>query len=146
MSSRSWPMCNGSSRDGPIETSEAHPYTLRIISKISIRYAVELTTKGKAYVDEMTPEQTDEFRRMGKESPFRNRPVAENLDLFARMKAGEFPDNSLTLRAKIDMSAPNVWLRDPVLYRVRHAMHHRTGDKWRYLSDVRLGAYPERLH
>ncbi len=93
-------------------------------------YAVELTTKGKAYVDEMTPEQTDEFRRMGKESPFRNRPVAENLDLFARMKAGEFPDNSLTLRAKIDMSAPNVWLRDPVLYRIRHATHHRTGDKW----------------
>ena len=93
-------------------------------------YAVELIRKGKAYVDEMTPEQTDEFRRAGKESPFRNRSIEENLALFGRMKAGEFLDNSLTLRAKIDMSAPNVWLRDPVLYRVRHASHHRTGNQW----------------
>jgi glutaminyl-tRNA synthetase len=93
-------------------------------------YAVHLVQKGKAYVDEMTPEQTDEYRRIGKESPFRNRPIEENLDLLARMKAGEFPDNSRTLRAKIDMEAPNVWLRDPVLYRIRHASHHHTGDKW----------------
>jgi glutaminyl-tRNA synthetase len=93
-------------------------------------YAVELIRKGKAYVDEMSPEQTDEFRRTGKESPYRNRSIEENLDLFGRMKGGEFPDNSLTLRAKIDISAPNVWLRDPVLYRIRHASHHRTGDKW----------------
>src|SRR4029079_3799382 len=77
-------------------------------------YAVALIQKGRAYVDEMTPEQTDEFRRMAKESPFRNRSIEENLDLFGRMKAGEFPDNTLTLRAKIDMAAPNVWLRDPV--------------------------------
>ena len=93
-------------------------------------YAVELVRKGKAYVDDMTPEQTDEFRRIGKESPFRNRSVEENLDLLARMKAGEFPDGTRTLRAKIDMSAPNVWLRDPVLYRIRHAEHHHTGNKW----------------
>jgi len=94
-------------------------------------YAVDLVRKGKAYVDEMSPEQTDEYRRVGRESPFRNRSVEENLDLLGRMKAGEFADNTHTLRAKIDMTAPNVWLRDPVLYRIRHASHHRTGDKWR---------------
>ncbi len=93
-------------------------------------YAVDLVRKGKAYVDDMSPEQTDEFRRTGKESPFRNRAVEENLDLLGRMKAGEFPDNSRTLRAKIDMSAPNIWLRDPVLYRIRHAEHHHRGNKW----------------
>jgi glutaminyl-tRNA synthetase len=93
-------------------------------------YAVALIQKGKAYVCDMTPEETDEFRRLGKESPFRIRPVAENLDLFARMKAGEFPDGARTLRARIDMSAPNVWLRDPVLYRIRHAQHHQTGGEW----------------
>ena len=93
-------------------------------------YAVELVRKGKAYVDEMPPDQTDEYRRLGRESPFRNRPVDENLDLLARMKAGEFPDGAKTLRAKIDMQAPNVWLRDPVLYRIRHAEHHHTGNKW----------------
>jgi glutaminyl-tRNA synthetase len=93
-------------------------------------FALQLVRKGKAYVDEMPPDQTDEYRRIGKESPFRNRPLEENLDLFARMKAGEFPDGARTLRAKIDMQAPNVWLRDPVLYRIRHAEHHHTGNKW----------------
>jgi glutaminyl-tRNA synthetase len=93
-------------------------------------YAVELVQKGKAYVCDMTPEETDEYRRLGKESPFRNRSVEENLDLLTRMKAGEFPDGARTLRAKIDMSAPNMWLRDPVLYRIRHAEHHQTGNKW----------------
>jgi len=93
-------------------------------------YAVDLIRKGKAYVDDMSPEETDEYRRIGKESLFRNRAIKENLDLFARMKAREFPDNSRTLRAKIDMKAANVWLRDPVLYRIRHASHHQTGDKW----------------
>src|ERR1700730_4871375 len=93
-------------------------------------YAVDLVQKGKAYVDDISPEETDEYRRIGKESLFRNRAIQENLDLLARMKAGEFPDNSRTLRAKIDMKAPNVWLRDPVLYRIRHASHHQTGDKW----------------
>jgi glutaminyl-tRNA synthetase len=93
-------------------------------------FAVELVRKGKAYVDEMPPDQTDEYRRVGKESPFRNRPIEENLDLFSRMKAGEFPDGAKTLRAKIEMQAANMWLRDPVLYRIRHAEHHHTGDKW----------------
>jgi glutaminyl-tRNA synthetase len=94
------------------------------------KYAIQLVRKSKAYVCDMSQEQTDEFRRLGKESPFRNRAAEESLDLFARMKAGEFSDGARTLRAKIDMSAPNMWLRDPVLYRIRHAEHHRTGNKW----------------
>ncbi len=94
------------------------------------QFAVELIAKGKAYVDDMTAEETDEFRRLGKASRFRNRPAEENRDLFERMKGGEFPDGTRTLRAKIDVNAPNVWLRDPVLYRIRHASHHHTGDKW----------------
>ncbi len=93
-------------------------------------YAVQLIRKGGAYVCDMTPEETDEFRRAGKESPFRTRSAEESLDLFARMKAGEFPDGARTLRARIDMSAPNVWLRDPVLYRIRHAAHHQTRKEW----------------
>jgi glutaminyl-tRNA synthetase len=93
-------------------------------------YAIELVRRGKAFVCDMTPEETDEYRRVGKESPFRNRSIEENLDLLARMKAGEFPDGTRTLRAKIDMSAPNIWLRDPVLYRIRHAEHHHTGNTW----------------
>ena len=93
-------------------------------------YAAELIRKGKAYVCDMTPEETDAYRRLGKPSGFRDRSVEENLDLFARMKTGEFPDGARTLRAKIDVNAANVWLRDPVLYRIRHASHHRTGDKW----------------
>jgi glutaminyl-tRNA synthetase len=93
-------------------------------------YAVELIRKGKAYVDDMSRQETDEYRRIGKASSFRDRSVDESLDLFARMKAGEFPDGARTLRAKIDVDAANVWLRDPVLYRIRYATHHRTGDKW----------------
>jgi len=94
------------------------------------QYAVELIRKGKAYVCDMTPEETDACRRLGKASVYRDRSVEENLDLFARMKAGEFPDGARTLRAKIDVKAANVWLRDPVLYRIRHTPHHRTGDRW----------------
>ncbi|MEO8044183.1 MAG: glutamine--tRNA ligase/YqeY domain fusion protein [Spartobacteria bacterium] len=94
------------------------------------QFAQELVHKGKAYVCDMTAEETDEYRRLGQDSPFRNRTVQENLDLLARMKAGEFLDGARTLRAKIDMQAPNVWLRDPVLYRIRHAAHHQTGDAW----------------
>jgi len=93
-------------------------------------YAVDLVRAGKAYVCDMTPEETDAYRRLGKASAFRDRSVKENLDLFAQMKAGEFADGGRTLRAKIDVNAANVWLRDPVLYRIRHASHHRTGDKW----------------
>jgi len=94
------------------------------------KYAVDLVRTGKAYVCDMTPEETDAYRRLGKASGFRDRSIEENLDLFAQMKSGEFPDGARTLRAKIDVNAANVWLRDPVLYRIRHASHHRTGDKW----------------
>jgi glutaminyl-tRNA synthetase len=97
-------------------------------------FAVQLIEKGLAYVDDLTAEQTDEYRgspdRPGKESPYRTRSVEENLDLFARMRKGEFPDGARTLRAKIDMTSPNIWLRDPVLYRIRHAEHHHTGNAW----------------
>lgn len=93
-------------------------------------FAVRLIERGKAYVDELSPEETDSYRQAGRESPHRNRPIAESLELFTRMKAGEFPDGSSTLRAKIDVTAPNVWLRDPVLYRIRHAAHHQTGAAW----------------
>jgi glutaminyl-tRNA synthetase len=93
-------------------------------------YAVELIKRGKAYVCDLTPDETDEYRRNAKESPFRNRSIAESLDLFARMKAGEFPDGKRTLRAKIDVTSPNIWMRDPLIYRIRHAEHHHTGAKW----------------
>ncbi len=93
-------------------------------------FAVALIKKGKAFVCDMTPDQTDEYRRLGKASPFRDRSVEENLDLFARMKAGEFPDGAKVLRAKIIVDAPNIWLRDPLLYRIKHTSHHQTGDKW----------------
>ncbi len=98
------------------------------------QWAVALIKKGNAYVDDLSPEETREYRgtltEPGRESPYRNRTVEENLDLFARMRAGEFPDGSRTLRAKIDMASPNLNLRDPVMYRIRHASHHRTGDEW----------------
>ena len=97
-------------------------------------YAVALVRKGLAYVCDLTPEEMEQYRgapdQPGKESPFQNRPVAESLDLFERMRAGEFPNGARTLRAKIDMGSANIWLRDPVLYRIRHAEHHHTGDKW----------------
>jgi glutaminyl-tRNA synthetase len=97
-------------------------------------YAIALIKKGKAYVCDLSAEDTDKYRgapdRPGKDSPFRNRSVEENLDLFTRMKHGEFPDGARTLRSKIDMASPNIWLRDPLLYRIRHAEHHHTGDKW----------------
>jgi glutaminyl-tRNA synthetase len=97
-------------------------------------YAVVLIRRGHAYVCDLSPADTDAYRgapdRPGKESPWRNRSVEESLDLFQRMKAGQFPDAARTLRARIDMAAPNVWLRDPVLYRIRHAEHHHTGNQW----------------
>ena len=96
--------------------------------------AVQLIRDGKAYVDSLTADEIREhrgtLREPGRESPHRNRSAAENLDLFARMRAGEFPDGAHVLRAKIDMTSPNVNMRDPVLYRVRRAHHHRTGDAW----------------
>jgi glutaminyl-tRNA synthetase len=97
-------------------------------------WAVQLIQGGKAYVCDLTAEQVREYRgtltEPGRESPYRNRSVAENLDLFERMRAGEFPDGARTLRAKIDMASANLNLRDPVMYRIVHAEHHRTGDKW----------------
>jgi glutaminyl-tRNA synthetase len=97
-------------------------------------FAVELIKAGKAYVCDLSPQEIKDYRgtlsEPGRESPYRNRSTAENLDLFERMKAGEFPDGTRVLRAKIDMAAPNLNLRDPVLYRILRATHHRTGDKW----------------
>ena len=97
-------------------------------------WAVQLIREGKAYVCDLTPEETREYRGTltspGKDSPYRGRSPEENLELFEKMRSGEFPDGSRTLRAKIDMAASNVNLRDPVMYRVLHAHHHRTGDKW----------------
>jgi len=97
-------------------------------------YAVELIKKGKAYVCDLTPDEVREYRgtlnEPGKESPFRGRPVEENLELFERMRGGEFPDGSKTLRAKIDMASPNLNLRDPVMYRISRAEHYRLGSKW----------------
>ena len=97
-------------------------------------YAVELIKKGSAYVCDLTAEQIREYRgtltKPGKDSPYRGRSVEENLNLFERMKKGEFPDGTRTLRAKIDMSHPNLNMRDPIMYRILHAAHHRSGDKW----------------
>ena len=114
---------------GPVEPFFASDYFTQLYD-----YAEELIRRGKAYVCDLTPEETDRYRgapdRPGTDSPFRNRSVDENLDWFRRMRAGEFPDGTRTLRARIDMTSPNVWLRDPVLYRIRHAEHHHTGAAW----------------
>jgi glutaminyl-tRNA synthetase len=117
----------GSDRDGraPLEPFYASDYFEQIYE-----YAVMLVKKGRAYVCDLTPDETDEYRRQAKESPYRNRGVEENLDLFTRMKNGEFPDGKRTLRAKIDVASPNIWMRDPLIYRIRHADHHHTGGKW----------------
>jgi glutaminyl-tRNA synthetase len=97
-------------------------------------YGVQLIQKGKAYVCDLSPEELRQYRgtltEPGVNSPYRDRSIEENLDLFERMKQGEFPDGAKTLRAKIDMSSPNLNLRDPVLFRILHASHHRTGDQW----------------
>lgn len=97
-------------------------------------WAVQLIKAGKAYVDDLTADEMRKSRgtltEPGKDSPYRNRSIEENLNLFERMRAGEFPDGSRTLRAKVDMSSPNLNMRDPVMYRIVHAEHHRTGNKW----------------
>jgi len=97
-------------------------------------WAIQLIKKGKAYVCDLTADEVREYRgtltEPGKESPYRNRSIEENLELFERMRAGEFPDGSRTLRSRIDMSSPNLNMRDPVMYRILHAEHHNTGDKW----------------
>ena len=97
-------------------------------------WAVQLIKAGKAYVDDLSADEIRQYRgtltEPGKDSPYRNRSVEENLDLFERMRAGEFPDGTRVLRAKIDMASPNLNMRDPVMYRILHAEHHRTGNKW----------------
>ena len=97
-------------------------------------YAVQLIKRGKAYVDSLSPDEIREYRGapglLGRDSPYRTRPVEDNLSLFLRMRTGEFPDGAHVLRAKIDMAHPNLVMRDPVLYRIRHAHHHRTGNAW----------------
>jgi glutaminyl-tRNA synthetase len=97
-------------------------------------FAIKLIKDGKAYVDDLSPEEMREYRgtltEPGRNSPYRDRSVEENLELFERMKNGEFPEGSRTLRAKIDMSSPNLNMRDPAIYRIVHASHHRQGDKW----------------
>jgi glutaminyl-tRNA synthetase len=97
-------------------------------------YAIQLIKSGKAYVDDLSADEIREYRgtltQPGKDSPYRNRSVDENLDLFQRMRAGEFVDGSRLLRAKIDMASPNLNMRDPAMYRILHAEHHRTGNKW----------------
>ena len=97
-------------------------------------WAEQLIRAGQVYVDDLSAEEIREHRgtltEPGKESPWRNRSVEENLDLFRRMRAGEFEDGAKTLRAKIDMAHPNLNMRDPVMYRIRKASHHRTGDRW----------------
>ena len=96
--------------------------------------AIKLIKKGKAFVCDLSPEEIREYRgtltEPGKESPYRNRTIEENLELFEKMKNGEFPDGSHVLRAKIDMASPNINMRDPIIYRVAHMTHHNTGDKW----------------
>ena len=97
-------------------------------------FAVRLIKKGQAYVCDLSADEIREYRgtlkQPGKNCPYRDRPIDENLDLFGRMRAGEFPDGSRTLRAKIDMASPNLTMRDPTIYRIRKVPHHRTGDKW----------------
>jgi glutaminyl-tRNA synthetase len=124
------PVTGGDNRaDAPVEPFYASDYFEQIY-----QYALQLIRKGKAYVDDLSAEETEQYRgapdRPGKDSPYRERSGEENLDLFTRMKAGEFPDGARTLRARIDMSSPNIWMRDPVLYRIRHAEHHHTGNQW----------------
>jgi glutaminyl-tRNA synthetase len=98
------------------------------------QYALQLIKVGKAYVDDLTADEIRDYRgtltEPGQNSPYRDRSVEENLDLFERMRVGEFPDGARVLRAKIDMASPNLNMRDPVMYRIMHASHHRTGDKW----------------
>ncbi len=119
---------------GPRAAGALEPFYASDYFEPLYQFARQLIRKGLAYVCDLSPEDTDKYRgapdRPGKDSPWRNRSPEETLDLFTRMKNGEFPDGARTLRARIDMSSPNIWLRDPVLYRIRHAEHHHTGNQW----------------
>lgn len=118
----------------PAGTPNAEPFYASDYFPQLYQYALALIRKGHAYVCDLSPQETEQYRgspdKPGRDSPFRTRSVAENLDLFTRMRAGEFPDGARTLRAKIDMASPNIWLRDPLLYRIRHIAHHQTGAAW----------------
>lgn len=118
----------------PAGSSNSEPFHASDYFDALFDYALALIRAGKAYVCDLSPKETDEYRgapdQPGRDSPWRNRSIAENLDLFQRMRAGEFPDGARTLRARIDMASPNVWLRDPLLYRIRHVAHHQTGNAW----------------
>ncbi len=119
---------------GP-ESTGLEPFYASDYFEALYQFAETLVLRGKAYVCDLTAEDMDEYRgapdREGKESPWRGRSIEESLDLLRRMRKGEFPDGARTLRARIDMTSPNVWLRDPVLYRIRHVEHHQTGASWR---------------
>jgi glutaminyl-tRNA synthetase len=118
----------------PADCPDTEPFFASDYFEALYEYALTLIRNGDAYVCDLSAKETDEYRgapdRPGRESPWRSRSVAENLDLFRRMRAGEFPDGARSLRARIDMASPNVWLRDPLLYRIRHTAHHHAGDAW----------------
>ena len=113
---------------------EDHLYFASDYFDVMYECALKLIRKGKAYVCDLTPDEIREYRgtltEPGKESPYRNRSVEENLELFENMKNGVYKDGEKVLRAKIDMASPNINMRDPILYRVAHMTHHNTGDKW----------------
>ena len=117
-----------------VGTSNIEPFYASDYFDQIYQYAAALIKQGKAFVCDLSPADMETYRgapdRPGKDSPFRNRSVEENLDLFQRMRAREFPDGTRTLRAKIDMASSNIWLRDPIIYRIRHVEHHQTGAKW----------------
>jgi glutaminyl-tRNA synthetase len=119
----------------PAKSGDIEPFYASDYFDPIYEYAVALIKKGKAFVCDLSAADMDTYRgapdRPGKDSPWRNRSIEENLDLFMRMKNGEFPDGARTLRAKIDMASPNIWLRDPLIYRIKHTDHHHTGSTWR---------------
>lgn len=131
---RDFHLCSVLEQGGTGDETPVEPFYASDYFGPLYQFAVRLIEKGLAYVCDLSPEDTDKYRgapdRPGIESPFRNRPVSENLELFKRMRNGEFSDGARTLRAKIDMASPNIWMRDPVLYRIRHAEHHHTGAEW----------------
>jgi len=118
----------------PAGAPAAEPFFASDYFEALFAFAERLILAGKAYVCDLSAAEIEAHRgtldQPGRESPYRNRPPAESLDLFRRMRAGEFPDGARTLRAKIDMAAPNIWLRDPLLYRIRHVAHHQSGTAW----------------
>ncbi|MCG3147015.1 MAG: Glutamine--tRNA ligase [Verrucomicrobiae bacterium] len=120
--------------NAPVKGAATEPFYASDYFDALYAYAIELIRRGKAYVCDHTADEVDQMRgapdRPGENSKYRDRSIEESLKLFVAMKNGEFPDGARTVRAKIDMASPNIWLRDPLIYRIRHASHHQTGDKW----------------